>query len=56
MAGTEALLNKAKQHLQNNEPIKTLHLLEVALAAEPANQQALTMRLKCWLALRHLRW
>ena len=46
MAGTEALVSKAKQHLQNNEPIKALHLLEVALAAEPENQQALTMRLQ----------
>ena len=34
------------QHLDNNEPIKTLHLLEVALAAEPSNQQALTTRLQ----------
>jgi hypothetical protein len=46
MAGNEALLFKAREFLHQLEPVKTLHLLEIVLAAEPADRAALGLRLK----------
>jgi hypothetical protein len=46
MAGNDALLFKAREFLDQLEPVKTLHLLEIVLAAEPANPAALGLRLK----------
>lgn len=51
MAGSDALIAKARLHQQNNEPVKTLHMLEVVLAAEPANREALSTRLETLQAL-----
>ena len=46
MAGSDALLFKARTFLDQLEPVKTLHLLEIVLAAEPVNQAALGLRLR----------
>ncbi len=51
MAGPEALVAKALQHWQNHELMKTLHILEVVLAAEPNNKAALNIRLDTLNAL-----
>lgn len=45
LAGVAALVDRAKQYQQQQQPIKALHLLEVALAADPADQSALETRL-----------
>ncbi len=44
-AGVESLVARATQKLQSNEPVQALHLVEIALAAEPANPIALGVRL-----------
>lgn len=44
VAGSEALLTLAQNYLNENEPVKTLHVLEVILEGEPANQPALRLR------------
>lgn len=46
LAGSEPLIARASNHLAANEPVKTLHLLEVVLAAEPENKPALELRLQ----------
>jgi alkyl sulfatase BDS1-like metallo-beta-lactamase superfamily hydrolase len=43
-AGSEALLSLATNHLTRDEPVKTLHLVEVELAANPGNKAALGLR------------
>ena len=43
-AGNEALLSLAQNYLGKGEPVKTLHIVEVILAAEPQNRQALTLQ------------
>jgi alkyl sulfatase BDS1-like metallo-beta-lactamase superfamily hydrolase len=45
MAGNETLVTAAQAHFQQGEPEKALHLLEMVLAAEPANRSALETRL-----------
>jgi alkyl sulfatase BDS1-like metallo-beta-lactamase superfamily hydrolase len=45
MAGNETLVTAAQAHFQQGEPEKALHLLEMVLAAEPANRPALETRL-----------
>jgi alkyl sulfatase BDS1-like metallo-beta-lactamase superfamily hydrolase len=49
--GTEALLALGQNYLQQNEPVKTLHIVEVTLAREPQNKSALDLRRKALLAL-----
>ena len=44
MAGTEGLLSLAQNYLNQDQPVKTLHVLEVALAGDPANRAALQLR------------
>ena len=46
MAGSDALLFKARMFLDKMEPVKTLHLLEIVLAAAPVKRAALGLRLK----------
>lgn len=46
LAGSEPLIAGATNHLKANEPVKSLHLLEVVLAAEPNNKRALAVRLE----------
>jgi alkyl sulfatase BDS1-like metallo-beta-lactamase superfamily hydrolase len=43
-AGSEALLSLATNHLARGEPVKTLHIVEVELAANPGNKAALGLR------------
>ena len=43
-AGTEPLLSLATNYLAQGEPVKTLHVVEVTLAAEPGNKAALGLR------------
>lgn len=43
-AGSETLLGLATNHLAEGEPIKTLHLIEVVLAADPGDKAALGLR------------
>lgn len=43
-AGNEALLSIAQNYLGRGEPVKTLHIVEVTLAADPQNAQALTLQ------------
>jgi len=50
-AGTEALLALGQNYLQQNEPVKTLHIVEVTLAKEPQNKSALDLRRKALLSL-----
>ena len=44
VAGAEALLRLAHNYLGQDSPVKTLHIVEVVLAAEPANTAALNLR------------
>ena len=46
LAGADALIGKAGEHLAADEPVKALHILEIALAGEPGNKQALQQRLQ----------
>ncbi|MEH6584323.1 MAG: MBL fold metallo-hydrolase [Halioglobus sp.] len=43
-AGPEALLSLGRNYLQQDKPVKTLHVVEVVLAGEPKNRAALVMR------------
>lgn len=45
IAGSEALLSSAINHLQQERPEKALHFLEIILSEDPANQAALDTRL-----------
>lgn len=44
VAGSEGLLSLGQNYLNEGEPVKTLHVVEVVLAAEPANRTALGLR------------
>jgi len=44
VAGSEGLLSLAKSYLGKGEPVKALHIVEVALAGEPDNREALLLR------------
>jgi alkyl sulfatase BDS1-like metallo-beta-lactamase superfamily hydrolase len=44
VAGTEGLLSLAQNYLNQGQPVKTLHVLEVVLAGNPASKPALEMR------------
>lgn len=45
VAGVGPLIEEATQKLDNNEPVEALHFIEIALAADPANNRALGVRL-----------
>ncbi|MDX1735541.1 MAG: MBL fold metallo-hydrolase, partial [Halioglobus sp.] len=51
VAGNEGLLTLAQSYLNENEPVKTLHVLEVVLAADPVNRSALGLRREALLVL-----
>jgi alkyl sulfatase BDS1-like metallo-beta-lactamase superfamily hydrolase len=44
VAGNEGLLSLARSYIDKDELVKALHVLEVALAAEPDNRDALLLR------------
>jgi Tfp pilus assembly protein PilF len=44
VAGNEGLLSLARSYLGKGEPVKALHIVEVALAGEPDNREALLLR------------
>jgi alkyl sulfatase BDS1-like metallo-beta-lactamase superfamily hydrolase len=44
VAGSEALLSLGQNFLQQGQPVKTLHIMEVALAGNPQSKAALEMR------------
>jgi alkyl sulfatase BDS1-like metallo-beta-lactamase superfamily hydrolase len=44
VAGREGLASLARTYLGRDEPVKALHTLEVMLAGEPANREALSLR------------
>jgi alkyl sulfatase BDS1-like metallo-beta-lactamase superfamily hydrolase len=44
LAGGAALTERARLHAERGRPLEALHLVEIALAAEPANADALTVR------------
>lgn len=46
LAGRDELLMKAKEFLDQLQPVKTLHMLEIVLAAEVDNRAALGLRLR----------
>lgn len=45
LAGTPSLVAQASKQLQDNKAVHALHLVEIALAAEPSSTQALRVRL-----------
>lgn len=51
IAGNEGLLSLGQNYLNQGEPVKTLHIVEVALAADPANRLALQLRQQALEAL-----
>jgi alkyl sulfatase BDS1-like metallo-beta-lactamase superfamily hydrolase len=46
VAGTEGLMSLAQTYMGREQPVKTLHVLEVVLAGEPDNPDALLLRRK----------
>ncbi len=44
VAGSEGLLSLGQNYLNQGEPVKTLHVVEVVLAAEPDNRSGLELR------------
>ncbi len=44
VAGNEGLLTLAQNYLNENQPVKALHIVEVVLAADSINQSALQIR------------
>jgi alkyl sulfatase BDS1-like metallo-beta-lactamase superfamily hydrolase len=46
VAGSEGLQTLAQNYLNTDKPVKALHVLEVALAGEPANKVSLGLRQK----------
>lgn len=51
LAGPQSLVAQARLRLHNKEAVHALHLVEIALAGEPANAAALTIRLSALKAL-----
>ena len=43
--GPDAVAERAAEHLRAGEPVEALHLVDMALAADPENQSALRVRL-----------
>ena len=44
VAGNEGLLDLSRNYLKQQEPVKSLHILEVVLAGDPGNKAALALR------------
>ncbi len=52
LAGTEAILDRAKAYVDSGEAVKALHLTDVVLGADPSNAGANEIRLGALRALR----
>ena len=46
LAGVDALIGKASEQIAADQPVKALHMLEIALAGDSGNKQALQLRLQ----------
>jgi alkyl sulfatase BDS1-like metallo-beta-lactamase superfamily hydrolase len=51
VVGNEGLLSLAQNYLNKGEPVKTLHITEIALAADPQNASALALQQQALQAL-----
>jgi glyoxylase-like metal-dependent hydrolase (beta-lactamase superfamily II) len=51
LAGVAALVGRAQSHVEAGRPLEAIHLLDIALGAEPANKGALAVKKS---ALEHL--
>jgi alkyl sulfatase BDS1-like metallo-beta-lactamase superfamily hydrolase len=51
LAGIDALTNRARAHVEDGRPLEALHLLDIALGAEPGHAAALAVKK---IALQHL--
>ena len=51
LAGNEGLLSLGQNYLHRDEPVKALHVVEVVLAGEPTNRDALMQRQQALVAL-----
>ena len=51
VAGTDALLALGRDYLLRGQPVNTLHVVEIVLAAEPTRRDALEQRLRALAAL-----
>ena len=50
-AGSEALHSLARNYLQKDQPVKAIHVIEIALEGDPQDQAALSLREKALLSL-----
>jgi glyoxylase-like metal-dependent hydrolase (beta-lactamase superfamily II)/dienelactone hydrolase len=50
--GPDAVVKRAREHVQAGQPVEALHLTEMALAADPGHREALEARLKVLDALQ----
>jgi alkyl sulfatase BDS1-like metallo-beta-lactamase superfamily hydrolase len=44
LAGVDALIARARQHVEGGRPLEAIHLLDIVLGVEPANRDALTVK------------
>jgi alkyl sulfatase BDS1-like metallo-beta-lactamase superfamily hydrolase len=44
LAGTGALVKRAQAHVDSDKPLEAIHLLDIVLAVEPANRDALAVK------------
>ena len=44
LAGTDALVKRAQAHVDSDKPLEAIHLLDIVLAVEPANRDALAVK------------
>ncbi len=51
VAGNEGLLSLGQNYLQRGEPVKALHVVEIVLAGEPTNREALEQRQQALVTL-----
>jgi alkyl sulfatase BDS1-like metallo-beta-lactamase superfamily hydrolase len=51
VAGSEGLVALGQNYLQQNKPVKVLHVMEVVLAAQPENASALRLQLQALQSL-----
>ncbi len=52
MTGVDTLLERARRYQNESDPVRALHLVEMALAGDPGNSDALTIRLEALTQLQ----